>query len=614
MYKNIEQYGLIGNLETCALVGDDGSVDWLCTPHLESPSVFAAILDHEKGGKFVIQPVSEFTGTQHYIEHTNVLQTVFDTGTGNATITDFMAPVNGLAGIGGKPRFLFRKAECTDGDIEIEVQFIPRFDYARNIPIIEKTNGGILARGGNQELFLYATEKLTANTQEVISKISMKKGDVAWFVLSYDGVKTPSPVECEDFLEKTIRYWKEWAHDCDIETCIFQGPWHDHVVRAGLVLKLLTHQQTGAIAAAPTTSLPEEIGGVRNWDYRYSWIRDSSFTAQALFDLGHKDEALEYFHWFHRICESKKNPSEIQIMYGLHGDMDLTEEVLSHLSGYKNSRPVRIGNGAAKQKQLDIYGELIEAFFETYRYERGIPDRAWNLISQITNYVCEIWNTPDYGIWEVRCEPKHFTHSKLMCWVAIDRSIRMAKYCGFDAPVTKWYKVREEIKEAILKHGFNKEMNSFVQDFDSKYLDATALLIPLMEFLPANDPRVQGTIDAIQNNLSHNGLIYRYNGEDGLPGGEGTFLLCTFWMVDVLALSGRVDEAEKLYQSVLKHISPVGLFAEEYDAAHNLQLGNFPQGFSHIGLINSALYIGKAKGLQQIGPEPLGMELDEMPL
>ncbi len=614
MYKKIEQYGLIGNLETCALVSDDGSIDWLCTPHLASPSVFASILDYEKGGRFCIQPVDRFTGKQVYIERTNVLETNFTTESGQATLTDFMTPVYELTELTGKPRSLFRKIECTAGRIEMKLQFSPRFDYARVVPMLENFHGGILARGGNQKLFLYSTKQLRANTREVATTMNLHKGDVIWFVLSYDKMQTFSPGECEDLLVRTIHYWQRWAHTCDVENCVFRGPWHDHVVRSGLVLKLLTHPATGAIAAAPTTSLPEEIGGVRNWDYRYSWIRDSSFTAQALYDLGHKDEALEYFHWFHRICAKKKHPSEIQIMYGLHGDLDLTEEMLGHLSGYMNSRPVRIGNAAAKQKQLDIYGELIEAFFETYRYEKGIPQDAWKLIYQIADYVCDVWNTPDYGIWEVRSEPKHFTHSKLMCWVAIDRSLRMAKYCGFDAPNKKWKKVRDDIRDAILKYGFNKKMNSFVQDFDSTYLDATALLIPILEFLPPDDPKVQGTIEAIKNNLSHNGLIYRYNGEDGLPGGEGTFLLCTFWLVDVLALSGRVDEAEELFQSILQYISPLGLFAEELDAVNRLHLGNFPQGFSHIGLINSALYIGKAKGLQQIGPEPLGMELKEMPL
>ncbi len=614
MYKKIEQYGLIGNLETCALVGDDGSIDWLCTPHLESPSVFAAILDAEKGGKFCIQPVGRYSSKQSYIERTNVLETKFTTDSGTAALTDFMTPVYELTELTGKPRSLFRKVECITGRIEMKVEYSPRFDYARTVPIIENLHGGILARGGNQELFLFSGKQLRADAREVRSTFNLHKGDILWFVLSYDKMHTFSPRECEELLQRTIQYWQEWAHECEIEKCVFNGPWHDQVVRSGLVLKLLTHPATGAIAAAPTTSLPEEIGGVRNWDYRYSWIRDSSFTAQALYDLGHKNEALEFFHWFHRICALKKHPSEIQIMYGLHGDMDLTEEILGHLSGYMDSRPVRVGNGAAKQKQLDIYGELIEAFFETYRYEKGIPGDLWKIIWQITDYVCEVWNTPDYGIWEVRCEPKHFTHSKLMCWVAIDRSLRMAKYCGFDAPVRKWKKTRDEIRDAILKYGFNQKLNSFVQDFDSTYLDATALLIPIHEFLPPDDPKVQGTIDAIKSNLSQNGLIYRYNGEDGLPGGEGTFLLCTFWLVDVLALSGRIDEAEELYQSVLKHISPLGLFAEEFDAVNQKHLGNYPQGFSHIGLINSALYIGKAKGLQQIGPEPLGMELKEMPL
>jgi alpha,alpha-trehalase len=614
LYKKIEQYGLIGNLETCALVGNDGSIDWLCTPHLGSPSVFAAILDDQKGGRFSIQPGKRYTSRQIYIERTNVLETYFTTDTGEVTLTDFMPPVYHQTGSTDNPRALFRKIICTGGTMELAMRFMPRFDYARTVPIILKTKGDIIAQGGSQELFLHSTAQLRANTQEALSNITMKKGDVVWFVLSYDKLHRYAPAECEEFMSRTIRYWQSWAHQCDIETCVFNGPWHDTVVRSGLVLKLLTYPGTGAIAAAPTTSLPEEIGGVRNWDYRYSWIRDSSFTAQALYDLGHKEEALEYFHWFYRICQQKEHPSEIQIMYGLHGDLDLTEEILGHLSGYRNSRPVRIGNKAARQRQLDVYGELIEAFFETYRYEHGIPEQAWNLICAITNYVCEIWNTPDYGIWEVRSEPKHFTHSKLMCWVALDRSIRMAKYCGYDAPLKKWYRVRNEIKDAIINHGFNAKLQSFVQDFDSEYLDATSLLIPLMEFLPIDDSRVRGTIEAIKNTLSHNGLIYRYNGEDGLPGGEGTFLLCTFWMIDVLALSGRIDEAEELYHTVLSYISPLGLYAEEYDVVNHIHLGNFPQGFSHIGLINSALYIGKARGLKQIGPEPLGMELDEMPI
>jgi GH15 family glucan-1,4-alpha-glucosidase len=613
VYKKIEQYGLIGNLETCALVGDDGSIDWLCTPELDSPSVFAAILDHEKGGRFSINPVGPYFSTQTYIHRTNVLETSFWSESGSIVLTDFMTPVYELTELTGKPRSLFRKVECSDGELEIDVRCTPRFDYARILPRIERLNNGIVATGGSQRIFLHTTTDFHVGNNEIYTNIKLTKGDRIWFTLSYDDEHAFTPRQCEIFLEKTIHYWQGWAHDCDIDTCVFKGPWHDQVVRSGLVLKLLTHPETGAIAAAPTTSLPEDLGGVRNWDYRYAWIRDSSFTAQALYDLGHKDEALEYFHWFHRICQKKKHPSEIQIMYGLHGNLDLTEEVLPHLNGYMDSRPVRIGNGAAKQKQLDIYGELIEAFFETFRYERGIPDQAWKLIGEITNYVCEVWDTPDYGIWEVRSEPKHFTHSKLMCWVTLDRSLRMAKYGGFKAPVKKWKKVRDEIAQTILERGYNKKIESFVQDFDSEYLDATALLIPLMEFLPVNDPRVQNTVAAINKHLSHNGLIYRYNGEDGLPGGEGTFLLCTFWMVDVLALSGRIDEAEELYGKVLGYMSPLGLFAEEYDVVNRLHLGNYPQGFSHIGLINSALYLGKARGLQQIGPEPLGMELQEMP-
>jgi alpha,alpha-trehalase len=613
MYKNLEAYGLIGNLETTAHVGNDGSIDWLCTPHLESPSVFGAILDFETGGSFSIRPPGSHTGTQSYIERTNVLQTVFGTQTGEVRLTDFMPPLFDGTEPTNEPRALFRKVECTGGSADVEILFSPRFDYARVVPVFDTEGDTIVAQGGNQKLFLCSHRRLKMLPQGVRGSFTMQKGETVWLILSYDSHCSYGAGECEDVLGRTIRYWRTWAHDCDTRTCVFQGPWHDLVVRSGLTLKLLTHPATGAIAAAPTTSLPEEIGGVRNWDYRYAWIRDSSFTAQALYDLGHTSEALEYFHWFHRICENKTHPSEIQIMYGLHGDTELPEEILGHLSGYRNSRPVRIGNGAAKQRQLDIYGELIEAYFETCRYEKGIPPESWSLLCRIIDYVCDIWDTPDYGIWEVRSEPKHFTHSKLMCWVAVDRGIRMAKYGGFKAPLDRWKKTRERIRSAILERGFNAKMNSFVQDFDSEFLDATALLIPLMEFLHVGDPRVQGTIEAIRNTLSHNGLIYRYNGDDGLPGGEGSFLLCTFWLVDVLALSGRVDEAVELYEKILGYRSPLGLFAEEFDATEKIHLGNYPQGFSHIGLINSALYIGKAKGLTQIGPEPLGLELADMP-
>ncbi len=605
-YKNIEDYGLIGNLDTCALVGNDGSIDWLPIPHLASPSIFGAILDHTKGGRFVIHPSEMYTSRQIYLENTNILETEFTTSGGRATVTDFM-PVQHAEGQKTEmPRGVFRKIHCQEGNLEVDVQFQPRFDYGRVMPAFEKHVAGIKASGGGQVVFLQTSFPISVQNDAITAHLSLKRGDTRWCVLHLDETVPLTKSECDEWLQFTIRYWRTWAHSCNPDECVFAGPWHDLVVRSGLTLKLLTHPSTGAIAAAPTTSLPEEIGGVRNWDYRYAWIRDASFTAQALYDLGHKHEALEYFHWFQRICSRKRHPSQIQIMYTLHGGTDLEEIELGHLSGYKNSRPVRIGNKAAQQKQLDIYGELIDAFYETVRYERNLTEDDWKLICFITDYVCEVWNTPDFGIWEVRSEPKHFTYSKLMCWVALDRSIRMSEVTAFRCDIRRWKTTRDEIRETILRRAFNEKLYSFVQHFESEALDATGLLIPILGFLPYDDARVRGTIEATMRHLYENGFVYRYNGEDGLPGGEGAFILCTFWLVDVLALSGRIDEAEELYMNVLDHASPLGLFAEELDPQSGIHLGNYPQGFSHIGLINSALYIGKARGRTQIGPEPIG--------
>jgi alpha,alpha-trehalase len=606
-YKKIEEYGLIGNLDTCALVGNDGSIDWFCTPHLESPSVFAAILDADKGGSFSVAPEHFSDSSQTYIHRTNVLQTRFTVPSGEVIVTDFMPARYREGRATGKPEAIFRLLECRADQEKVRIVIHPRFDYARIDPVFRIVPGGLEAYGGTQKLFLQAPVEFTIEGKSAAAAVTLRNDERVWIVLQYENFNVISIPDCDEMLKRTVSFWEAWAHDCDRSECIFDGPWHDLVVRSGLVLKLLTHPSTGAIAAAPTTSLPEEIGGIRNWDYRYAWIRDASFTAQALYDLGHKHEAIEYFHWFQRICGKKKHPSEIRIMYTLHGEREIPEVELNHLSGYKNSRPVRIGNKAAEQIQLDIYGELIETYFETIRYERDITETDWAMIRFITDYVCEVWKERDYGIWEVRSEPKHFTYSKLMCWVAIDRSIRMAEKGKFEYPESTWKSARNEIRKVILERGFNAKMNSFVQDFESGYLDASSLLIPMFEFLPFDDPRVQGTIDATIKHLSKDGFVYRYNGDDGLVGHEGAFILCTFWLVDVLALSGRIGEAEDLYRKILDNVSPLGLFAEEIDVKSRHHLGNFPQGFSHIGLINSALYIGKAKGRRQIGPEPLGV-------
>ena len=605
-YKDLEDYGIIGNLETCALVGRDGSIDWLCFPFLESPSVFAALLDAERGGHFWIRPVSKYTAIQSYLPDTNILQTTFSTAFGIVRLTDFM-PVEGSKG-SQTVRTLFRKIEGIKGQVELGMSFQPRFDYGSGIQDLEYTRNGLLARGKSQTFLLQAPIRLAIHRQEAKGQILLQNGQTAWFVLLYNHQEPYRPGDCEKQLKKVRRFWRSWTHRCIRASCVLKGPWHDLVVRSGLVLKLLANPETGAIAAAPTTSLPEIIGGVRNWDYRYAWIRDASFTVQALFHLGHRRESREFRRWNHHIIEQAKDPSRVQVLYSLHGEGHLRERVLEHLSGYRGSSPVRIGNGAVKQRQLDIYGELVNALYETTRYGEEVSRQSWPMIRKIIHFVCQVWNRKDSGIWELRGGPRHFVYSKLMCWVAMDRGIKIARLKGFKAPLTKWEKAKEEIRQAILQRGFNKKINSFVQFFDSETLDATSLLIPFVGFLSFDDPRVQGTIDATLNRLVNpDGMVLRYEGEDGLPGMEGAFLLCSFWLVKTLALSGKVEKAEELFLKILNFISPLGLFAEEIDRITGKQLGNFPQAFSHIGLINAALYLGIAKGRRHKGPRPIGV-------
>jgi GH15 family glucan-1,4-alpha-glucosidase len=606
-YKWLEDYGIIGNLDTCALVGRDGSIDWCCFPHIESPSVFAAILDIEKGGHFSIKPSGRFESEQQYIENTNVLQTFFKTDSGAATLTDFMPMKDGHEAGTHEFQTIYRRVICEKGSVDISIEFMPRFDYARAETVIGLTDDGVVATAGDEELHIKSDIKLKADGGKAYGAASVKEGETLWFVLHHGRNIDVVPEGCECNLDDTIKYWQDWAHKCGPQGCLFDEPWHDLIVRSGLLLKLLTHHERRAICAAPTTSLPEDIGGERNWDYRFNWIRDSAFTVQALHALGHTNEAKKHLEWFLNLCSRKVEPDKLQIMYGLHGETELQEEELPHLSGYKNSTPVRIGNAASRQRQLDVYGELINAIYEVHRYGEEISDEIWGLVHKYVEYVSEIWMTRDYGIWEMRSEPQHFVYSKLMCWVALDRGIKMAELGGFEAPFVRWRETREKIKAMILKKGFSTKLNTFTQSFDSEVLDATALLIPLMGLLPYDDPRVKGTIEAVMENLMRKGcLVYRYIGVDGLRGYEGAFTLCSFWLVNVLALSGRVDEAERIFRSLLEYVGPLGLLSEEISPETGELLGNYPQAFSHIGLINSALYLGIAKGKESMAPLPIG--------
>lgn len=611
-YKDIEDYGIIGNLETCALVGDNGSIDWLCFPYLESPSLFAAILDNERGGHFSIKPVSKFHSFQAYIRNTNILKTTFNTPFGMVAITDFM-PVKGDKEANYKS--IYRKVECMEGHSRLKLDFKPRFNYARSIPDFELINEGVISSYGNESLILNTKIPLKIEDDMVKGQFDITKKDKLWFALHYEkqDEKSTDYQYCNNKLEITKRYWQDWTSKCP-KICILRGIWRDTIIRSSLVLKLLANPHSGAIAAAVTTSLPESIGGVRNWDYRYAWIRDSAYTIQALFHLEHVEESHDFMRWINNIIKQEIDPSKICIMYPIHEDIDINEQILEYLSGYKKSSPVRIGNAAFNQKQLDIYGELINAFYDTTRYGENISDNTWILIKKLVDYVCDIWDTKDRGIWEIRDEPRHYVHSKLMCWVAINRGIKIAKKKEPETSFTKWEKTMENIKATVLERGFNKEVNSFVQYFDSCAIDASSVLIPQMEFLPYDDPRVQDTIDAVMEHLmTENGFLYRYKNEDGLPGDEGCFALCSFWLVDSLTLSGRIEEAEEIFVKVLQQISPLGLLSEEIDPVTKKQLGNFPQAFSHIGLINSALYISIAKGCEHRGPRPQGVKYSILP-
>ena len=616
-YPPLGDYGVIGDQTTCCLVSCHGSIDWCCLPHLESPSVFAALLDAETGGRFRIRPSYPYQPAQAYVERTNVLTTDFYGPTGRGRITDWM-PFPGPELEMETPAHVYRKLESTAGAMRFDAEFDPRFDYARERPRLTPTDAGVLARGEGEEVSLSgpASFDVRDDGAGATATLSLGAGETAWFVLR-DGPAAEhdhNPAAFESRLDATVGAWREWLREGGRQSGeISDGRWENLVDRSALALKLLIHRSTDSIAAAPTTSLPEAVGGTRNWDYRYNWIRDSALTVQALSKLGHVGEAKAYFSWL--LSKVYENPESIRPLYGLHGDASVAERTLDHLEGYRGSAPVRIGNAAEHQRQLDVYGELVLALYETTRFGETLTDSAWIALRDVVEYVEEVWNEPDAGIWEVRSEPRHFVHSKVMCWVALDRAIKLVEDAGFDGPAGRWRDVRSEIHGTVLDRGYSEEAGSFVRSFGAtEALDATALLFPLYGFLPFDDPRVANTIDAVRDRLTtEEGLVYRYEGDDGLPGGEGTFVLCSFWLVDALALSGRVDEAEALFDRVLSHTSPLGLLSEEIAADSGTLLGNYPQAFSHIGLINSVLYLDRARENRQPGPEPLGAESEGGP-
>jgi GH15 family glucan-1,4-alpha-glucosidase len=627
-YTPLERYGIVGNMETCALVSDEGSVDWLPVPHLESPSLFAAMLDADRGGSFRIAPAVDFESEQRYLERTNVLETRFRTAGGTAVVTDFM-PVRSQYPVATPEEALYRKVTCVEGAVDLDCGFRPRFDYARGDTRLEPNDEGVDAVGtvgGHREdddpqerrVHLVGDATFDRDAPDAggaddgpaaTATMAMREGETRWFVLSWDGDLSLDPRECAATLDSTVEFWQDWSHACDGESCVAEGPWHDLVVRSELALKLLTHHRVGSISAAPTTSLPEEIGGVRNWDYRFNWVRDGAFTVLSLLHAGHVKEAQDHIQWFLDLSHSER-PEDIQPLYSLHGETETTERELGHLSGYRDSAPVRIGNAASDQRQLDIYGEFVLAIYKTFE-DGGLTTQDWESVRAIVDYVCEAWDEPDKGIWEVRGEDRHFVHSKLMCWVALDRGVAMIEGWGKRGPLDRWREVREAIREDLVEHGYDEEVGAFTQSYDGDAMDATGLLIPLVGFLPATDDRVTGTIDAVQERLADGPFVHRYDGDDGLPGEEGAFLFCSFWLVQALTLAGRVEEAREVFAELVDYASPLDLYAEELDTDTERFLGNFPQAFSHVGIVDAAVYLAHAEGRGHEGVTPIGIELQE---
>lgn len=605
----IADYALLSDRHTAALVSRSGSVDWLCVPRFDSPSVFARLLDAD-AGCFSLRPTDPDTEVaRRYLDGTMVLETTFTTAAGRLVVRDALA--TGTADdpheLGASaPRMLLRSVACTAGELEVGIEFVPRPEYGVVIPLVSAVEGGILVRGGADVLLLCCSISLEVADSGATGRVRMRDGDRLTFGLLHRTTSEafPEPVssaELEAALEATIDAWRAWS---EIHQS-YDGPWSELVHHSGRVLQALTYQPTWAVVAAPTTSLPEEIGGQRNWDYRYVWVRDASITLKALWIAACPDEAEEFFDYLAVSSAGQLRAGQpLQIMFGIGGEHDLTERELSHLGGWRGSRPVRVGNGAWNQQQIDVYGELLSAAHRLV--EQLDPDHpkaptGREFLIGCADAAAQRWQEPDHGIWEVRGAPQHFVYSKLMCWVALDSAIAMADILRAGDKVEGWQRVADEIREQILIQGWSDEVNSFTQAFGSDSLDASALMIPLVGFLPADDPRVLATIDAIAERLTDShGLVYRYltdadENADGLAGREGTFLLCTFWLAQALACSGQTDRAREVFERAISYRNDADLLAEELDSESGELLGNFPQAFSHIGLVNAAWAIAEAE-------------------
>jgi GH15 family glucan-1,4-alpha-glucosidase len=597
-YVPIAEHGIIGDLHTAALVATDGTIDWYCCPHFDSPSVFGAILDRQRGGYYRIAPAKAgWTPKQLYFPDTNVLITRFLTRDGVGEVQDFM-PIHETPGSVFRHR-LIRRVLGVRGELTFRVEVEPRFNYGRDPHTTVFHENGVVFRSEGMSLALESATPLTLTDTGVTCEITLSPGESVTFVLervTEDYVPRPySENETREAFDRTIEYWRRW-----LSKSRYQGRWREVVHRSALTLKLLTYRPTGGIVAAPTTSLPEHIGGGRNWDYRYTWIRDAAFSLYALLRLGFTDEAAAFMDWLRdRFTETR--PGELgplQIMYGIDGRSELDEEVLEHFEGYRGSAPVRIGNGAAEQLQLDIYGELIDSVYFFSRHGSPIDHESWVDLTRVIDWICENWDQADEGIWEERGGRKQYTYSRLMSWVGLDRAVRMALDRGLPADLPKWQSSRDLIYHQIMAKGWHPERQAFVQHYDSEFLDAAVLLMPLVNFVAPTDRRWLSTLDAMGEELVSDSLVYRYNVEaspDGLEGEEGTFSICTFWYVEALARAGRVDEARLAFEKMLTYANHLGLYAEQIGLTGEA-LGNFPQAFTHLALINAAFYLDRELG------------------
>jgi GH15 family glucan-1,4-alpha-glucosidase len=583
MAAKIEDYALIGDMETAALVDREGSIDWLCWPDFSSAACFAALLGTEENGRWKLAPAEGvFTTTRQYRDHTLILETTFEQDGGAIRLIDFMPPR-------GTHSDVVRIVEGIRGTVPVRMELVLRFDYGHTVPWVTRVHDGVRAVAGPNLAVLHASTPVHGENLKTVAEFSLRKGERAWFTLTYGASyePDPKPIDWNRTLRYATLYWRRWSGRLK-----YTGKYHQAVERSLITLKALTFRPSGGIVAAPTTSLPESLGGPRNWDYRYCWLRDTTFTLLALMNAGYYEEAQAWQDWLLRALAG--SPDQVQIMYGLNGDQRLVEWEVDWLAGYENSRPVRVGNAASQQLQIDIYGEMLDSFFHAQQGMDRRNEDEFSALSLLLEHLATVWQEPDHGIWETRGRPQHFTYSKMMAWVAFDRAVLLAEQLKYNAPLAKWRKIRDVIHKEVCEKGFDKRKKCFVRSYGSKQLDAALLLMPMVGFLPGSDRRVKATVKAVQRELMSKGLVMRYDtakARDGLPPGEGVFLACSFWMVSGLKAIGRAAEARAMFEKLLSLRNDLGLLSEEYDVDRKRLVGNFPQAFSHIALVNAAFYL-----------------------